>query len=190
MPIANAWYRKTGKCFKTASYRKQSLENRKYTAVELIKSLSKQIRNEISHRMSFHIQFFNNACNLVHFEFVFCKRACFLQHEPVLVRIIIVKQLVFWLPNLFIISFTVSLINPIEKRIHQCALQLEDWLNEMLNSVWVSVQIFLTSYQRIVKFSTIEIHLKNVNRRRDKNVYEVKFIAQVLEVSHLNKLLP
>ena len=111
-------------------------------------------------------------------------------NKPVLVRIIIVKQLVFWLPNLFIISFTVSLINPIKKRIHQCALQLEDWLNEMLNSVWVSVQIFLTSYQRIVKFSTIEIHLKNVNRRRDKNVYEVKFIAQVLEVSHLNKLLP
>lgn len=146
--MPNAWYRKTGKCFKTASCRKQSLENRNYTAVELIKSLSKQIRNEISHRMSFHIHFFNNACNLVHFEFVFCKL-----HEPVLVRINIVKQLVFWLPNLFFLFFKVSLINPIQKRIHQHVLQLEDWLHEMLNSVWVSVQIFLTSYQRIPKLS-------------------------------------
>ena len=151
--MPNAWYRKTRKCLKTASNRKQSQENRKYTAVELIKSLSKQIRNEISHRMSFHIHFFNNAYNLVHFEFVFCKRVCFLQHEPVLVQINIVKQLFFWLPNLFYYHFfTVSSINPIKKRIHQCVLQLEDWLHEMLNSVWVSVQIFLTSYQRIVKF--------------------------------------
>ena len=63
----------------------------------------------------------NDAYNLMHLEFVFYKL-----NEPVLVRINIVKQLVFLLLNIFCLFFKVSLIKPIQKRIHQHVLQLED----------------------------------------------------------------